>query len=82
MLELAEQAGLNTKETLLGLYDLYNANECFLTGTGAEIVPVVQIDSRQIGDGKPGPKTQDLLARFRKLRVSDGHKVDYEAVQA
>ncbi len=78
-LELAHESGLRVKETVLGLHDLYNADECFLTGTGAEIVPVVTIDGRQIGDGKPGPTTLDLLARFRKLRVSDGHKVDVDA---
>ena len=79
VLELAEEAGLKTRETILGLHDMYNANECFLTGTGAEIVPVVQIDGRQIGDGKPGPRTKRLLAAFRELCVRVGHKVDYAA---
>jgi len=79
VLELGTEAGLETKETVLGLHDLYNAEECFLTGTGAEIVPVVSVDGRQVGDGKPGPITLDLSERFRKLRVSDGHKVVYDA---
>jgi branched-chain amino acid aminotransferase len=78
VLELAEQLGLTTSETVLGLHDLYNAEECFLTGTGAEIVPVVSIDGRQIGDGRPGEKTLRLLSSFRELRVTDGHKVVYD----
>ncbi len=81
-LELAHESGLRVKETVLGLHDLYNAEECFLTGTGAEIVPVVTIDGRQIGDGKPGKTTLDLLERFRKLRVSDGYKVKLDAAAA
>jgi branched-chain amino acid aminotransferase len=77
VLELAQEAGLNTRETILGLHDLYNAHECFLTGTGAEIVPVIQIDGRQIGTGAPGETTLGLLERFRRVRVRDGHKVDF-----
>jgi len=79
VLELAEEAGTRIRETLLALYDVYNADECFLTGTGAEIVPVISVDGRQIGDAKPGPMTLDLLARFRKLRVRDGHSVVYDS---
>ena len=79
VLQLAEQAGMRTRETILGLHDLYNADECFLTGTGAEIVPVVQIDGRQIGTGKPGKTTYMLLERYRDVRVRIGHKVDYAA---
>ncbi|MDH3628541.1 MAG: branched-chain-amino-acid transaminase [Acidobacteriota bacterium] len=78
VLELAQEAEVGTHETVLGLHDLYNADECFLTGTGAEIVPVISIDGRQIADGKPGTLTFDLLDRFRKLRVRDGMKVDYD----
>ncbi len=81
-LELAHESGLRVKETVLGLHDLYNADECFLTGTGAEIVPVITIDGRQIGDGKPGEITLDLLERFRKLRVADGHKVNLDQTAA
>jgi len=79
VLELAREMGMNTCETMLGLHDLYNAHECFLTGTGAEIMPVIAIDGREIGNGKPGMATNRLLARFRELRVTDGRKVDYEA---
>jgi branched-chain amino acid aminotransferase len=78
VLELARDMGMKTHETALGLYDLYNADECFLTGTGAEIMPVTSVDGRQIGAGKSGKTTLELLGRFRKLRVTDGYKVDYE----
>ena len=78
VLELAEGLGVPTHETVLGLHDLYNADECFLTGTGAEIVPVISIDGRQIADGKPGELTRRLHAKFLELRVSDGHKVAYD----
>jgi branched-chain amino acid aminotransferase len=80
VLQLADEAGIKTKEQVLGLHDLYNAQECFLTGTGAEIMPVVSIDGRTIGNGKPGETTLDLLERFRKLRVRDGVRVNYETV--
>jgi len=75
VLDLARERSLETQETVMALHDLYNADECFLTGTGAEIVPVVGIDGRQIHDGKPGPMTKTLLAAFRELRVRDGVKV-------
>jgi branched-chain amino acid aminotransferase len=81
-LELAQESGLRVKETVLGMHDLYNAEECFLTGTGAEIMPVVTIDGRQIGDGKPGPTTLDLSKRFRELRVADGYSVNLDAAAA
>ncbi len=82
VLEMATEAGLKVRETLLGLHDLYNSEECFLTGTGAEIVPVVTIDGRTVGNGKPGEITLDLLRRFRELRVTDGYKVNYDAAAA
>jgi len=75
VLELAAKRGIKVSETVLALHDLYNSDECFLTGTGAEIVPVVGIDGRRIGTGKPGAKTLQLLADFRELRVKDGVKV-------
>ena len=67
---------------MLGLHDLYNADECFLTGTGAELVPVISVDGRTIGTGEPGKTTLDLLARYRKLRVSDGVRVEYKTETA
>ena len=64
-IELAREAGLTVHETTLTRHDVYIADECFLTGSAAEIIPVVRVDSRVIGDGKPGPVTRDLTARFR-----------------
>lgn len=75
VLDLARERSIETQETVMALHDLYNADECFLTGTGAEIVPVVGIDGRKIDGGKPGPMTKTLLAAFRELRVRDGVKV-------
>ena len=79
VLGLAREARIPVMETVLALHDLYNADECFLTGTGAEVVPVVSIDGRQIGDGRRGPITTRLLGDFRGLRVRDGVRVSYEA---
>ncbi len=79
ILDLARQAGIPAFETVFALHDVYNADECFLTGTGAEVVPVVSLDGRPIGDGSPGPMTRRLAAEFRKLRKTDGIPVPYEA---
>jgi branched-chain amino acid aminotransferase len=64
--ELAIEGGIPVLERNLTRFDLYVADECFLTGTAAELVPVVRIDSREIGDGTPGPVTLQLLDLFRK----------------
>lgn len=72
ILELAEDMGVPIKETELTRYDVFVADECFLTGTGAEMVGVVKVDSRVIADGKPGPITQALLEKFRQLTRSTG----------
>lgn len=67
VMELAAKMGIQVKEYLMTRYDLYIADECFLTGTAAEIIPVVKIDGRIIGTGKPGKATLDLLKRYRDL---------------
>jgi branched-chain amino acid aminotransferase len=67
VIELAREAGLVVREIPLSKHDVYIADECFLTGSAAEIVPVVKVDSRIIGDGKPGPITRDLEKRFHEL---------------
>ncbi len=64
VLELAAKANIPTREMNLTRYDLYTADECFLTGTGAEIVPVTSVDKRTIGDGKVGPITRQLTEAF------------------
>ena len=66
VMELGAKAGLPVREQQLTRVDLYVAEECFLTGTAAEIIPVVRIDSRDIGDGKPGQTTLRLLEMFRE----------------
>jgi len=58
---------MEVRETALTKHDVYVADECFLTGTAAEVIPVVKVDSRIIGSGKPGPVTRDLEKRFKKL---------------
>ncbi|HID76084.1 MAG TPA: branched-chain-amino-acid transaminase [Planctomycetaceae bacterium] len=65
--ELSAQAGIEVIETPLTKHDVYIADECFLTGTAAEVVPVVKVDSRVIGDGKPGPITREMIRRFHQL---------------
>ncbi len=82
VMQLAAKDGVNVVESRMGLHDLYNADECFLTGTGAEIMPVNSIDGRRIGDGGAGPTTKRLLALFRELRSQDGAKVNYETTVA
>jgi len=67
VMELARERGLDVRETPLTKHDVYIADECFLTGTAAEVIPVVKVDSRSIGVGKPGPITLDLKERFHKL---------------
>ncbi len=66
VMEAARSAGIEAIESALAPYDLYTADECFLTGTGAEIVPVIKIDGRTIGNGRPGPVTRRLIEAFRE----------------
>ncbi len=72
VMALGEKLKLCVCEELLTRYDLFNADECFLTGTAAEIVPVVKIDGRVIGAGTPGPVTKKLQAAFRQLTKTSG----------
>ncbi len=67
VIELAREAGYVVQEENLTQYDVYVADECFLTGTAAEVIAVVKVDGRTIGSGEPGPVTKDLLQRFRAL---------------
>ncbi len=70
VIELARAGGRQVLEIPLTKHDVYIADECFLTGSAAEVVPVVKVDSRPIGDGTPGPVTQDLMRRFHELTRS------------
>ncbi len=72
VIELAEEAGYELSEVQMSRYDLYTADELFLTGTAAEVVPVAEYDKRVIGAGEPGPVTKDLISRFRALVQSSG----------
>jgi branched-chain amino acid aminotransferase len=70
--ELADQISISIVERDLTTYDLYTADECFLTGTAAEVIPAVELDRRAIGNGHPGPITLQLIAHFRDLTRSTG----------
>lgn len=67
---LAREMGLEVREIPLTKHDVYIADECFLTGTAAEVAPVVTVDCRTIGEGVPGPITRELMARFHRLTRS------------
>jgi branched-chain amino acid aminotransferase len=75
VIELAEEEGLQVCEPNLTRYDLFNADECFLTGTGAEIVSVVKIDGRIIGTGRPGPITRKLSDEYHALTKVSGEPI-------
>ena len=72
VIDLARDAGMRVEERVFTRHDLYIADECFLTGTAAEVIPVVKIDRRAIGDGHPGKITEKLIAAFRQLAHSSG----------
>lgn len=75
VMDLAREAGLTVTEPNLTRYDMFNADECFLTGTGAEIIPVIKIDARVIGTGKPGPITRSLVQKYHKLTQASGEPI-------
>jgi branched-chain amino acid aminotransferase len=70
--ELAAEAGISVTEPDITRYDLFTADEVFLTGTAAEIIPVVMLDRRPIGDGRPGSITRQLMTRFHELTQTTG----------
>ncbi len=72
VLEIAGEMGLETKEEFFTLFDVYGADEAFITGTAAEVGPVVSVDDRSIGDGKPGKITKAIMGKFRDLVRSTG----------
>jgi branched-chain amino acid aminotransferase len=74
-MDLAAQAGLKVSEPDLTRYDLFNADECFLTGTAAELMPVVKIDGRVIGAGTPGPVTGNLMTQYHVLTKASGQPI-------
>ena len=72
VIEISREGGMTVVGTEPDRYDLFNADECFLTGTGAEMIPVVKIDGRVIGTGKPGPVTSGFGATLPCLDESFG----------
>jgi branched-chain amino acid aminotransferase len=67
VIELARKANYEVREIALTRHDVYIADECFLTGSAAEVIPVVKVDRRKIGAGVPGAVTRDLIERFRRM---------------
>jgi branched-chain amino acid aminotransferase len=77
VMDMARENSIAVSEPNLTRYDLFNADECFLTGTGAELIPVVRIDGRVIGTGKPGPVTKSLVAKYKALTQVSGEPIDH-----
>jgi len=73
--ELAEKLGYDLQEKTMTRYDLYTADEIFLTGTAAEVIPMVKLDEREIGNGKPGEISQKMITAFRELANSEGREI-------
>lgn len=72
VMEIARQKGIQVEEKLFTRHDIYTADECFLTGTAAEVIPAVKLDGRVIGDGRPGEITRELIRAYRELTKVDG----------
>ncbi len=72
VMKLAREMGMDVQETVMTRYELWTADEVFLTGTAAEVIPIVELDKRSIGTGKPGPITKTLVQTYRKLAGTDG----------
>lgn len=75
ILDIAKELNVPVREADMTRYDVWCADECFLTGSGAEVIPVVKLDGREIGTGKPGPITQRVLASFRKRVLVEGTRI-------
>ena len=76
VLEIAASMGITLLERDLGYFDLYTADEVFVTGTAAEVAPIREIDGRVIGNGKPGPVTRQLMAAFRTATQKEGTPIE------
>ena len=74
VMDIAKKSGMTVREEVITRHNIFTAGECFLTGTAAEIIPVVAVDKRIIGNGKPGKITLDLMKEFRKATKTDGVK--------
>lgn len=76
VMELAADMGLDVSETVMTRYEIWTADEAFLTGTAAEVIAVVELDKRTIGDGKPGPITRKLIEAYRHFVNNNGVPVE------
>ena len=72
LFELCSELGISIREMSMARYDIYTADESFLTGTAAETIPMVKLDEREIGDGKPGPISLRLIEAYRQKVRSEG----------
>lgn len=72
VIELAQKEGITVEENIFTPFALYNSDECFLTGTAAEVIPVTRVDGRTIGEGVAGPVTKKLMEKFRQLTKIEG----------
>jgi branched-chain amino acid aminotransferase len=75
VIKLARELGYKTSEKPFTMVDMYIADECFLTGTAAEVIPVINIDTRHIGNGKPGPITRKLIEAYREMTGTQGTEI-------
>jgi branched-chain amino acid aminotransferase len=75
IVDVARELNIPLRESNMTRYDVWCADECFLTGTGAEVIPVVKLDGREIGAGKPGPITQRVRASFRERVLVEGTRI-------
>jgi branched-chain amino acid aminotransferase len=75
IIDIAKAIGIREREANLTRYDLWCADECFLTGSGAEVIPVVKLDGRVIGTGKPGAITRRLTEEFQKRVLVEGTRI-------
>jgi len=73
--DIAKEIGVPIREADLTRYDVWCSDECFLTGTGAEVIPVVKLDGREIGAAKPGAITQKVLTAFRRRVLTEGTRI-------
>ncbi len=82
VIDIARERGYELVETPITMFDVYNADELFITGTAAEIAPCVNVDGRVIGTGKPGEATKDLIGGFRKMTTTTGTPISKDATVA
>ncbi len=75
VIDLASELGVPYREQALTRYDLWTSDECFLTGTAAEVIPCVEVDHRPVGNGQPGDMTRKFIASFREKAKVDGIKI-------